>query len=289
MPTNDIRLIDAKQIIQPSGNFNLYRGCTHGCIYCDARSTCYQIKNFECVAVKNNAVSMVQNELSKKRKKSMLRTGGMSDPYVTIEAHTKIFRDILHAVYHAGFGIEVLTKSNLALRDIDIYKKIHKRYRVVMALTLTTVDDTLARVIEPNVSLPSDRLKTLKQFHEAGIITGVWLTPVIPFITDSVENLTAIIEACHQAGVSYIMNFGMGVTMREGNREYFYNQLDDHFKGLKSKYIHTFKKQYVCNSPNQRILQKTFESLCQQYGIMYKHDAIHALIHKEKQAQLQLF
>lgn len=219
----------------------------------------------------------------------MLRTGGMSDPYVTIEKSTKIFRDILHEVYHAGFGIEVLTKSSLALRDLDIYKKIHERYRVVMALTLTTVDDTLARVIEPNVSLPSERLKTLKQFHEAGIITGVWLTPVIPFITDSVENLTAIIEACHQAGVSYIMNFGMGVTMREGNREYFYKQLDTHFKGLKSKYIYTFGNQYVCNSPNKHILEDSFKTLCEQYGIMYKHNDIHALIHQEKETQLQLF
>jgi DNA repair photolyase len=285
----NMRVIDAKRIIQPSGNFNLYRGCTHGCIYCDARSACYQIKDFERVTVKKDAVLKVHEDLSKKRQKAMLRTGGMSDPYVTIEKHTEIFKGILDEVYASGFGIEVLTKSDLALRDIDVYKKINKRYRTVMAFTLTTVDDELARIIEPNVSLPSQRLKALKQFHDAGIMTGVWLTPVIPFITDSVENIETIIKACHDAGVSYIMNFGMSVTMREGNRDYFYKQLDRYFPGMKTKYIQTFGQRYICNSPKQNALQAIFEKRCNAYGIIFNHDEIHALIHKEKETQLTLF
>ncbi|MFW6318681.1 MAG: radical SAM protein [Bacillota bacterium] len=257
-------------------------------MYCDARSTCYQIKAFEHVGVKKDAVQKVREELAKKRKKCMLRTGGMSDPYVTIEKHTEIFRDILHEIYASGFGIEVLTKSDLVLRDLALYKSIHERYRVVMALTLTTVDDELARIIEPHVSLPSERLAALKQFHEAGVITGVWLTPVIPFITDSVENIEAIVKACHKVGVTYIMNFGMGLTLRDGNREYFYQHLDKHFKGLKAKYIETFGNQYICNSFNKTNLQNTFETLCNRYGILYKHNDIQALIHKEKQVQIQL-
>ncbi len=289
MVIHKMKVVNAKHIIQPNGNFNLYRGCTHGCIYCDARSLCYQIKEFEHVAVKKDAPLKVKMELSKKRKKHMLRTGGMSDPYVTIEKHTGIFRSLLQEVHSAGFGIEVLTKSNLALRDLDLYKKIHKRYRTVMAYTLTTIDDELARVIEPHVSLPSERLSALEAFHEAGIITGVWLTPVIPFITDTVDNIEAIIKACHQVGVTYIMNFGMGVTLREGNREYYYAQLDKHFKGLKSKYISVFGNQYICNSPDHILLQKTFEDLCDHYGILYKHEDINTLIHKVKHKQLTFF
>ncbi len=284
-----MRYIEAKTIIQSNHNFNLYRGCTHGCIYCDARSDCYQVGDFENVAVKKDALSILASELSKKRKKSILTTGAMSDPYVHIEKQLLLMKETLNLVYKYGFGISVLTKSTLILRDLEMYKKINEAHKAIVQLTITTADDALAKIIEPHVALPSERFDALKQFSDAKITTGIWMTPILPFINDTIDNIKRIVENASASGVSFIVSFGMGTTIRAGSREYFYEQLDKSFPTLKNKYIHTFKDKYICDSPNAKTLTKVFESLCEHFGILYKQKDINALIQQKTIQQQTLF
>lgn len=252
---------------------NIYRGCSHGCIYCDSRSHCYQFTHpFEDIEVKINAPGLLEKALSSKRKKYMIGTGSMSDPYMHCEKDLKLTRRCLEIIYNHGFGATVLTKSDRILEDIDLIEKINNDTKFVVQMTLTTYDDDLCKILEPNVCNTKRRIEVLEEMQKRGIPTIVWLTPVLPFINDTEENITAILNECARTGVKGIVNFGMGVTLREGDREYFYAALDKHFPYLKQKYIATYGNSYEVTSPNAKHLYQVFKKICKENNMMYEPD-----------------
>lgn len=258
-----------KSILSPKNGMNIYRGCTHGCIYCDSRSKCYSMEHeFTDIEVKKDAPSMLESALRRKRKKCMIATGSMCDPYMHAEENMMYTRKCLEVIYKYGFGFTVITKSNRILRDLDLLKSINKRSKCVVQMTLTTYDEDLCRILEPNVSTTKERFETLKILNENGIPTVVWLSPFLPFINDTEENLRGLLNYCIEAKVYGIICFGIGVTLREGNREYFYEKLDEHFPGMKQRYIRTFGNAYECGSINGRRLMKILYSECQKHGIL---------------------
>lgn len=271
---------------------NIYRGCTHGCIYCDSRSKCYQINHdFEDVAVKENALILLEKALVSKRKKCMVGTGAMSDPYVHHEKELELTRNSLKMIYKYGFGASVLTKSKMVLRDLDILKQINERSRVVVQVTLTTYDEELCKILEPNVSSTKERFEALKILNENGIDTVVWLVPILPLINDNFDNIKGIMDYCVDAKVKGIICFGMGLTLREGNREYFYSKLDTHFPGLKEKYISIYGNDYFIPSKNNKMLMKYIEKRCEENGILIEDKEVFSFISKfpSKFEQLSLF
>lgn len=267
--------VKAKGILSAKNGMNLYRGCSHGCIYCDARSKCYHIEHdFEDIEVKENAIELLENSLKRKRKKCMLATGSMTDPYIPIEKEIKNVHRALSLAYQYGFGFTLITKSNLILRDLELLKAINKKSKCVVQMTLTTYDEQLCKMIEPNVCTTKARFEVLKAMNEAKITTVVWLCPILPFINDTEENLLGILEYCIEAKVYGIICFGMGLTLREGNREYFYEQLDRLFPHMKEKYINAFGDRYIINSPNSNRLMKLFHEKCEQNGIVHDNQQI---------------
>lgn len=280
-----------KGILSPSNGMNLYRGCLHGCIYCDSRSKCYQMDHaFEDIEVKENALELLENTLRHKRKRCMIGTGAMTDPYIPLETELEYTRKALMIIEKYGFGITLQTKSDRVLRDLDILKKINGKTKAVVQMTLTTADDSLCRLIEPNVSTTRERFETLKTLRDNGIPTVVWLCPILPYINDTAENITAILDMCVMAEVRGVICFGMGLTLREGNREYFYKKLDKYFPNLKERYIREFGNQYEINSPDHARLMKLFHRTCEQNGIMHNNDQIFEYLNKfeEKNAAEQL-
>lgn len=286
--------VKAKGILSPTNGMNLYRGCSHGCIYCDSRSTCYQMKHqFEDIEVKENAIELLEYTLIHKRKKGMIGCGSMCDPYIPLERNLEHVRKALKLALRYGFGFTLITKSNLVLRDLDILKQIHEKTKCVVQMTLTTYDETLCKKIEPNVCTTKERFEVLCALRDAQIPTVVWLCPILPFINDYLENLLGILAYCRDAKVYGIINFGIGVTLREGDREYFYAQLDKSFPGMKERYIKAYGNQYMVNSPNHKQLMKIFHERCQQYGIVHDNQEIFAYLQqfeeKQKDEQLCLF
>ena len=272
---------DYKTILSPKNGMNIYRGCTHNCIYCDSRSVCYQMKHdFEDIEVKRNAVQILESQLLRKRKRAIISTGAMCDPYTHLEEELQITRQCLELIKKYGFGLAIQTKSNLILRDLDLLIDIHKNYKCVVQMTLTTFDEDLCRIIEPDVSTTLERFSVLETMLDVGIPTVVWLSPTLPFITDTEENLNGLLDYCVRAKVRGIINFGFGTTMREGSREYFYKKLDEHFPGVKEKYIKTFGNQYVCDSPNASRLWEIYRAVCRQNDILYRTGDVFADIHK---------
>lgn len=262
--------ITAKSILSVRNGINVYRGCTHGCIYCDSRSTCYQMDHaFEDVAVKKNAPELLEDALRRKRHRCMIGTGSMCDPYLPLEKETYLTRRCLEVIDRYGFGVSVLTKSDLVLRDLDLLKSINDKARAVVCTTFTTFDESLCRILEPNVCTTRQRFEMLNIMRENGIRTGVWLCPVLPFLNDTEENLRGLLDYCFSAGVEAIVNFGMGVTLRDGDRQYFYAQLDKHFPGMKERHIRTFGERYECPSPNARRLGEIFRKECEARGVIY--------------------
>ena len=267
--------VKAKGILSSSNGMNLYRGCQHGCIYCDSRSLCYHMPHaFEDIEVKENALELLEAALKAKRKRCMIGTGSMTDPYIPLEEKLCYVRKALSLADRYDFGFTLITKSDRVLRDLDLLKSINEKTKAVVQMTLTTIDDALCKKIEPNVSTTSQRIAVLKTLRDAGIPTVVWLSPILPFINDTQENVRGIIDACAEAKVYGILCFGMGLTLREGNREYFYHQLDRHFPGLKEKYMETFGLQYAVTSPRNEELMKLFHNLCQAYGIVHSNGQI---------------
>lgn len=284
--------IQAKSILSPQNGMNLYRGCTHGCIYCDSRSNCYHIDHrFEDIAVKKNALELLEATLKRKRKKCMIGTGSMSDPYMPLEEKLLFTRKALELVYRYGFGITLITKSTLVLRDIDLLKKINGNTKAVVQMTLTTFDEELCKKLEPNVSTTKERFEALKIFREKGIPTVVWLCPLLPFINDTSENLAGILDYCAQAGVKGIICFGMGLTLRDGNREYFYRQLDRLFPGMKERYIRTYGNRYELSSPREKELTEQFTAFCREHSILHTPEEVFGYLNAfpEKKAQPELF
>lgn len=270
-----MHFVTAKGILSSKNGMNLYRGCSHGCIYCDSRSRCYHMEHaFEDIEVKENAIDLLAHALEHKRKKCMIGTGAMTDPYIPLEMELEHVRKALSLIDEHGFGFTVITKSNRILRDLDLLQKINEKTKCVVQMTLTTYDEELCRKIEPHVCTTGERFAVLKRMREAGIPTVVWLTPILPFINDTEENLTGILEMCAEAGVYGVINYGMGLTLREGNREYFYEQLDRLFPGLKGKYIRTYGNRYEIESPNSRRLMKIFRQKCGESGIVHDNEEI---------------
>ena len=261
--------VNVKGILSAKNGMNIYRGCLHGCIYCDSRSLCYQMKHkFEDIEVKANAVELLENTLRRKRNKCMIGTGAMSDPYMPIEEKLGNMRKCLEVIERYGFGVTMITKSTKVLRDLDLLKKINEKSKCVVQMTLTTYDEDLCRIVEPNVETTYERFRALEILHDNGIPTVVWLCPILPFINDTEENIRGILDYCVRAKVKGIINFDMGVTLRDGNREYFYKKLDEHFPGLKEKYIRMYGNSYQLSSPNSRQLNMIYKSECIKNGIM---------------------
>lgn len=282
---------EAKHILSASNGMNLYRGCTHGCIYCDSRSTCYQFDHpFEDVEVKVNAPELLEDTLCRKRNRCMIGTGSMCDPYLPIEKTELLTRRCLEMINRYDFGVSLLTKSDMVLRDLDLLQSINAKSKAVVCTTLTTFDEELCRIVEPNVATTRRRAEMLKTVHEAGVHTGVWLCPILPFLNDTEENLRGLLDYCFDAGVEMIMNFGMGVTLRDGDRQYFYRKLDEHFPGMKERYIRAFGDSYQCASPNSSGLMKIFQAECRAHGVRYEPDDCFAwlLEYEDKQAAAQM-
>ena len=264
-----------KGILSPKNGMNLYRGCTHGCIYCDSRSTCYQMNHkFEDIEVKENAIELLEDALKRKRKKCMIGMGSMTDPYIPEELKLKHTRKALEVASKYGFGITLITKSNRVLRDLDLLKEINQKTKCVVQMTLTTYDEELCKKIEPNVSTTKERFQALLTLRDVGIPTVVWLTPLLPYINDTEENLLGILNYCKEAKVYGILCFGIGVTLRDGNREYFYAQLDKKFPNLKEQYIKEYGNSYIINSKNNTKLMKIFHEFCEKNKIQHNPDKI---------------
>ena len=268
-----------KGILSPKNGMNLYRGCTHGCIYCDSRSECYQFGHeFTDIEVKANAPELLEKALRSKRKKCMIGTGSMCDPYMPVEETEQLTRKCLELIDSYGFGVTVLTKSDRILRDIDLLESINNKSKCVVQMTLTTYDEDICRVIEPNVCTTRQRYLALKEFQKRGVPTVVWLTPILPFINDNEENLRGIIDLCIDAGIRGIVCFGFGVTLRTGSRDHFYACLDRSFPGLRQRYEQTYGDSYICNSPRNPQLMRLFIGECRAHGIMYDPGEVFAYL-----------
>jgi len=250
-------------------NMNIYKGCCHGCIYCDSRSECYRVENFDTVRAKENALVTIERELKSKRRTGVIGTGAMSDPYNPFEKEYKLTRGALELIDRYRFGIAIATKSDLITRDIELLKSISAHSPVLVKLTVTAADDELCKKIEPNAPLSSERFAAVKKLSDAGIFTGVLLMPVLPFIEDTVENIAGIVKLAHENSAKFIYP-AFGVTLRQNQRAWFYARLDELFPGVKWKYIKKFGDSYECRSPNVKVLWKVFQGECDKYGLLYK-------------------
>jgi len=283
---------DYKTILSPQNGMNIYRGCTHGCIYCDSRSACYQMAHdFEDIEVKRDAVQILESQLVRKRKPCMIGTGSMCDPYIHLEEELEITRECLKLIERHGFGLAILTKSARILRDMDMLKAINAKSKCVVQITLTTFDEKLCRIIEPNVSTTAERFAVLEAMRDAGIPTVVWLDPFLPFINDTDENLRGLLGYCLRANVRGIVCYCIGMTMREGSRDYFYTQLDEHFPGMKQRYIRAFGNSYECQSPDNARLMEVLRDECRRYGILYQPRDVFGYMREfeAKERQLSMF
>jgi DNA repair photolyase len=286
-------LKQVKGILSAKNGMNLSRGCTHGCIYCDSRSKCYRIEHdFEDVEIKSNAPALLDAALAKKRKKCMIGTGAMSDPYIPIPESLANTRECFEIINKHGFGLAIQSKSDFILRDLDLLVSINRKARCVVQTTMTTYDENLCKIIEPNVCNTNRRFETLSIFRDKGIQTVVWLCPFLPYINDTEENLRGLLDYCVEAGVYGIICFGIGLTLREGNREYFYSNLDRQFPGLKNEYQKKYGNNYVIASDNNEALMKLIYAVCEKHGIVCNNDAVFGYMSDFKDAnnpQMELF
>ena len=288
-----MHFVEAKGILHNKGGYhgmNIYRGCTHGCIYCDSRSLCYQFTHkFEDIEVKKNAPELLEQALKSKRAKCMIGSGSMSDPYMHCETELRLTRKCLEIINKYGFGAAIQTKSDRILEDIDLLDAINNDAKCVVQVTLTTYDDDLCSILEPNVCNTKRRIEVLEEMQKRGIPTVVWLTPILPFINDTEENITKILSECVRVGVKGIICFGMGLTLREGDREYFYEALDKHFPGLKERYIKTFGNAYEVPSPNSGKLMQLLKTTCKENGIICDPDECFKYLNDLPDKQISIF
>ena len=290
-----MHFVKAKGILNGSGGslgMNIYRGCSHGCIYCDSRSRCYRFTHpFEDIEVKQNAPELLTAALRSKRRKCMIGTGAMSDPYMHIEEELRLTRRCLEIILQYGFGVAIQTKSDRILRDIDLLEEINRSAKCVVQMTLTTYDDDLCKILEPNVCHTRRRIEVLEVMQKRGIPTVVWLTPILPFINDTEENISSILEECIRVGVKGIIDFGMGLTLREGDREYYYDALDRHFPGMKEQYIKRYGNAYELPSPKAGELKDLFQRTCKENGILSTPEECFRFMNElpEKYSQMSIF
>lgn len=270
-------------------HMNLYRGCHHGCIYCDSRSECYQNDEFDIVKVKENVLNILELELSKKRIKGVVGIGAMSDSYNAFEKDLMVTHGALKLLRDYHFGVSLETKSDLIVRDIDLFKEIQKYNDVIIKITITTFDDELSCIIEPNVSLSSKRFEAIKKLSDAGLFCGVLLHPILPFINDTEENVIQIVRKAYESGARFVHGY-FGVTLRDRQRTYYFKKLDQYYPGLKEKYLKTYGHRYECLSVHHKNLESILKRECQKYGLLYKmSDIIKAYKHENKVEQLSLF
>lgn len=247
-------------------NMNIYKGCSHGCIYCDSRSECYGVENFDEVRAKAHALLLIEEELRSKRRTGIIGTGAMSDPYNPMEEAYQLTRDALKLIHQYRYGVAIATKSSLITRDADVLKAISTHSPVLVKISVTTCDDALARKLEPHVALPSERFEAIKTLTGQGIHTGVLMMPILPFIEDTVENVEGILDKAHESGARFVYP-AFGVTLRQNQREWFYRKLDEQFPGMKQKYIEQFGSAYSCGSPHAQALWRIVEQRCRSYGM----------------------
>lgn len=287
-----MHFVDAKSLVSGRNGMNIYRGCAHGCVYCDSRSACYRFTHpFEDIEVKRNAPELLESVLKTRRKRSLISTGSMSDPYQPCEKELRLTRRCLELLDKYGFGASVITKSDLVLRDIDLFDSINRKAKSVLQMTLTIMDEKLSRMLEPNVCTTLRRYEVLKEFQRRGIPSVVWMTPILPFLTDTEENMRGLLELCFDAGVKGIVCWGAGMTLREGDREYYYAALDRHFPGLSDKYRRRYGDAYELSSPDNDRLMRIFHSECESRGMIHDPDECFRYISEipERQTQLSLF
>ena len=287
-----MHFVNARTILSAQDGMNLCRGCTHGCIYCDSRSRCYGFTHaFEDIEVKQNAPELLEAALRSRRRRCMIGTGSMSDPYLPAERELCLTRRCLELIDRYEFGAAVITKSDLVLRDLDLLQSIREKGKAVVQMTLTTYEEALCRIVEPHVCTTRRRFEVLCTLRDCGIPTVVWLTPILPYLNDTRENLTGILDYCIRAGVKGIICFGMGMTLREGNREYYYAALDRHFPGLRERYRREFGNAYVLESPRNAELMALFHTTCEQHGILHDNEQIFAWLRElpERYEQMTLF
>ena len=270
-------------------NMNIYKGCSHGCIYCDSRSECYRIDNFDNVRVKENALALIERELKSKRKKGVVGTGAMSDPYNPFEKEYQLTRGALELINHFGFGVSIATKSDLIVRDIDILREISKHSPVLVKITVTAAEDELCKKIEPYVTPSSKRFEAISELSKEGIFVGLLMMPILPFIEDTEENIGRIIELAQKSGAKFIYP-AFGVTLRQNQRDWYYNKLDEIFPSEKEKYIKNYGSSYECRSLKSKELMSLFQYKCNRLGMLYKMNDIIMEYKKPYQTvQLTLF
>ena len=271
-------------------NMNLYRGCCHGCIYCDSRSECYGVEEFDRVRLKKDALQILEGELRKKRRKGVVGVGAMSDTYNPFEEKMEATRGALKLLDQYGFGVALDTKSTLVLRDIDLIERISRKHCANIKITVTTVDDSLSKVIEPYAPASSERFRAIRELSRAGIFAGVLFTPMLPYITDTEENVAEMIRLAYENGARFIFP-AFGMTLRQNQRDYYYKKLDEHFPGLSRKYRSVFRSNYFCGSPQAKKLRSLFQAECKKYGLIFRMRDIIAAYKKlpPEPKQLSLF
>lgn len=250
-------------------NMNLYRGCCHGCIYCDSRSSCYGIDSFDRVRAKENALPLLRDELRRKTATGVVGMGAMSDPYNPFEEREQLTRHALELLYAYGFGAALATKSDLVTRDIDVLSDIQREAPVLVKVTVTAADDEMSAAVEPHAPVSSRRFRAIRRLAEAGIYTGILLMPVLPFLEDTDDNIRAIVEQAAQAGARFIYP-AFGVTLRDNQRDWYYTRLDERFPGMKERYVRQYGSRYSCTSPRAKKLWELFAQLCGRYGLLYR-------------------
>ena len=287
-----MHFVKAKSLLNRENGMNVYRGCTHGCVYCDSRSRCYQFTHlFEDIEVKENAPELLEKILKTKRKKIKIGTGSMCDPYQPCEMDLKIVRRCLELIEQYGFGAAVLTKSDRVLRDLDLLASINSKSKAVVQMSLTIADEDLSRKLEPQVCTSKRRYEVLKEFQKAGVPAIVWMTPILPFLTDTKDNIEKILNWCLDAGVKGIICWNMGMTLRDGDREYYYQALDKHFPGLSQRYREVYGTSYEVVSSESAHLMRWFAEQCEKYGILHTPEECFAYMHElpERYEQMTLF
>lgn len=289
-----MHFVQAKSLLSSKNGMNLYRGCTHGCIYCDSRSKIYNMNHdFEDIEVKQNSLELLKKALKSKKEKCMIGTGSMTDHYIPLESKLEFVRNSLKLIYRYGFGFTCITKSDLILRDLDLLKKINEKAKTVVQITLTTADEDLCKKIEPNVCTTKRRVEVLKKLNDADIPTVVWLTPFLPYINDTEENINELLDYCIETNVKGIICFNIGLTLRDGNRQYFYKKLDESFPGLKNRYIEKYGSSYVLESENNKELMDLFYKRTAKNNILNKPDDVFSYLrdfpNKDKSKQSTLY
>lgn len=272
-------------------NMNIYRGCCHGCIYCDSRSSCYNIENFDQVAVKEHALELIRDELRRKTRTGVVGTGAMSDPYNPYEAGLQYTRHALELISAFGFGAAIATKSALITRDIDVLKEIQVHSPVLCKITITTCEDGLSKKVEPHVNPSSSRFEALARLSEAGIFAGILMMPVLPFLEDTPENILGIVKGAKESGAKFIYP-AFGMTLRENQRVWYYQKLEELFpeKNLVALYQKQYKNYYECRVKNLKKLWAVFVQACEKEEILYQMpDIIHGYQKNYEYTQLRLF